>query len=96
MGVKKYVKRDFQKDMAEQRKHDEMQSATDEHIRQLAFAVFRRMGRVRVTPDELAALDPRDQLSFSTDNTTGDVLVTYTCAVSEEPGAKPKIAVGTH
>jgi hypothetical protein len=92
---KRYGRNDFRQDMAAQREKDEMQSATDEHLRQLTFALLRRMGRCRISPDEIQALDPRDQVHFSTDNSTGDIIVTYTCAVSEEPGAAPKLAVGT-
>lgn len=96
MSGKRYGRRDFQRDMREQRAKDEKQEATDEHLRQLTFAVFRKHGRVRVSAEDLAALDPRDKVSFETDTATGDIIVTYTCAPKEEPGAAPKIAMGTH
>ena len=95
MSGKRYGRRDFQGDMREQRAKDEKTASTDEHLRQLTFALLRRLGRVRVSAEDIAALDPRDKVSFAGEP-NGDVIVTYECAASEEPGAKPKLSVGSH
>ena len=50
--------------MREQRAKEDPQQATDEHLRQLTFALFRKMGRVRIPAADVAALDPRDKVSF--------------------------------
>lgn len=87
VSAKKYGRKDFQRDMREQ-------ESQDAKLRQLTFGLFRQLGRVRVTAENIAALDPRDKVSFATDNTTGDVIVTYESAPSEEPGAPPKLSAG--
>lgn len=81
-------KADFQRAM----QHE--QADMDIRLRQLLFAILRAHGRIRVSALDIAALDPRDRVNIDNDEQTGDVVVTYICAPSEEPAASPKLSEG--
>lgn len=89
MAKKPYGKANFQRELKEQQ--DE-----DAKLRQLTFALFRQLGRVRVKAEGLAALDPRDQVTMQTDPATGDIIVSYVSAANEEPGGPPGLLEKVH
>ena len=87
--AKKYGKADFRKDTREHTAEDQ-----DAKLRQLTFAVLRKLGRVRVSQEDIEALDPRDGVTMSTDAATGDIVLSYVSAAPEEPSAPPPLLKG--
>jgi hypothetical protein len=84
--AKRYGRADFRKDV---KQHVETDS--DARLRQLTFAVLRKLGRVRISPEDIEALDPRDGVAMATDAATGDIVLSYVTAANEEPGAAPPL-----
>lgn len=86
---KRYGKRDFRRDM-----HTHTAEDQDARLRQLTFAALRKLGRLRISQEDIEALDPRDGVQMTTDPATGDIVLSYVTAAPEEPGAAPALLAG--